>query len=98
MDQLMVPLVFLPGVSLFLGGLLYGLVFYFRYRRPSLRALQLQVVGIAVILALPAVLLIYLIAMGRAHPAAVVGVLLLLGFAALHVYVARGIHVPPGSR
>ena len=87
-------LVLLPGVALFLASLLYGLVYYIRFRRPAVRAHQAQLLGIALMLAIPAIWLAYLVAIGRASPIALAGTVMMLGFAAFNVALARSIRVP----
>jgi len=93
MDQLL--LVLLPGISVFLVGFVYGLVYFVRYRRPNLRAVQLRLVGLAIMLTLPAVWLTYLTFAGHASPVALLGVAMMFGFASWNIYLARRLRVPP---
>jgi hypothetical protein len=71
-------LVLLPGVLVFLAGLLYGLVYIIRYRQPNLRAAQLRLYGLALMLGLPSIWLTYLVLAGRASIVALLGNLGLL--------------------
>ena len=93
MDQFV--LVLLPGVALFLTGLIYGVIYAVREGRASVRAAQLRLIGLALMLGLPAVYLTYLIVAGRAYPVALVAVAMMVAFAGFNIYLARGLRVPP---
>jgi len=86
-------LVLLPGMLVFLAGLVYGLV----DRRRPLRAARVRLMGLAIMLGLPAIYVTYLIVTGQASPVGLLGVATMVGFAIFYLYLARHIGFPPGG-
>ena len=95
MDQLL--LVLLPGAAMFVAGLIYGLVYVAREQRVSVRAAQLRLVGLALIVGLPALYLTSLIVSGRAPLVTLIAVVGLITIAFFYLYLARGLRVPPNE-
>jgi len=84
----------LPGLLVFLVGLVYGVFFALRNKRASLLAARIRVLGIALLLLLPAAYLAWQILAGHADPVAWLGVGVLALFGGFQIVLLKGLSIP----